>query len=268
MCRPSKATHSRPTMSRGFTVIEMVIAIGLVGMIGAALATLSTAAHTSNSYVQDTGDTVQHARVTIERIRRAIQDAHASDDFPAFLVVEEDVSSWTFYDTLVVWRPSSTAANPDGLPLVEELVLFTYDRADPTRLLEITLPGDASVVPATSDADSWASLVASIQSDSDAVEIELTDMLHTEEIASSTRGVLQFSVVHHPSETEWASYKAGDTEFDDLPWALDIRGAKSGLRQSRVAFDFQLQSSKSSEATNATVVPFFGSAATYYELKP
>lgn len=260
----------RHVTHRGFTVVEMIIAVGLVSMIGVAMATLSTAAHTSNGYVEETGEAIQHARVTIERVRRAIQSAHASDEFPGFVVATSSVSTWTFYDTLAVWTPSGAAANPDGLPQVGELVLFSFDVNEPNRLLQITVPGNTTTVPATTDAIGWSTLVASMKVDSDAVEVELTDLLHTAEAngTGTDRGVLQFNAGHHPSETEWSGYEAGDTAFEDLPWALDIHGDKSGLRQSRVSFDFQLQPDRSTAATTASVIPFFGSAAIYYELKP
>ena len=265
---PPVGRPARRTRRRAFTVIEMVISVGLVGMIGVAMATLSTAAHMSNTYVQDTGDAIQHARVAIERIRQAVREAHASDDFPGFVVVENDVVSWTFYDTLAVWKPTGSATDPDGLPTVEELVLFTFDSSDPTRLLEITLPGDTSTVPVATDTSGWTNLIASMKADADVVEVELTDMLDCGKLAGQQRGVLQFSAVHHPSESEWADYVAGNTNFEDLPWVLDIHSASSGLRQSRVSFDFQLQSDRTATATSATVIPFFGSAAIYYEMTP
>ena len=57
---------------------------------------------------------------------------------------------------------------------VEEIVLFTFDDDDPSRLLEVTLPGDTSTVPAATDTSGWTSLVKAMKQDSDAVEVELT----------------------------------------------------------------------------------------------
>ncbi len=252
----------------GFTVIEMVISVGIVAMIGVALATLSTAAHSSNDYVEGTGDAVQHARVAIHRIRSAVEESHASSEFPAFVVVKGSAASWDFYDALAIWRPSGTPANPEGLPLVEELVVITYDANTPTRLVEITVPGDTSTVPVATDTAAWTSLLASMRADAGMVEVELTDKLKSEKISGSDRGGIQFSAAHHPSIAQWASYTGGSTDFEDLPWVQGIYSSQSGLRQSRVVFDFQLTATATANAGDSTVIPFFGSAAKYYELKP
>ncbi len=250
---------------------EMIVAVGLVALIGVAMATLSTAAFQSSDFVEQSGEAMQHARVAIARIQRAVAAAHTSEEFPGFLVVSRPVSTYQFYDTLVVWLPDGEPASPDGLPLASELVLFTYDESSPNRLVEITTPTLAVPTSSTGDTAAWLALTASMKTHPNAVVVQLSDLLHTANVSGTgggLRGVLQFAPFHQPSEQEWQDYQLGNTAFTELPWVQGIHSSQSGLRQSRVAFDFQLQGDRTATATTATVIPFFGSAAVYYELNP
>ena len=85
-----------------------------------------------------------------------------------------------------------------------------------------------------------------------------------------TRGALRFESRLRPSAADWSDYQADNVAWDDLPWVQGICGSQTGLRQAWVRIEMQLvpgQASATHDPSGLRAIPFFGSAAVYYELE-
>jgi len=268
---PARCTSKRSAL----TLVEMLLAVSILSIMAVALGTLAMTIQTSNAHVTAQGEAAQHARVAISRIERAVNNAHASAEFPGVYVFVESVNGWNFPDVLVVWRPSGSAAHPDGRPLFSELTVFCPDPVEPWRLLEIRTPQDTRPTPPISQTASWRAELAAIRSDVSAERVELTDLLRVGSVtsgglATDVRGAVFFHVRVLPSLTQWEQFQAGDVAWEDLDWAQSVSGSSAGLRQSWCAVELQLlprSGDNHFDLTGDRVIPFFGSAAIYYELR-
>jgi len=75
-------------------------------------------------------------------------------------VVTTQVNTFTYPDTLVVWRPTGTPANPTGLPLYSELVIYCPHPTIPNQFVEMTAPTNTQTVPAATDQAGWQTALA------------------------------------------------------------------------------------------------------------
>jgi len=268
--------HKQYTTARrsGLTLAELLIAIAVMGLVAAGMASLALTVGTAGDVSHSQWLVTQHARVAIERIERTLSGAYANDQFPGFITVSQTSGSWSFPDTLVVWNLDGEPADPSGLPRFDELVIFTPDLDDPTLLLELRLPTDTRTVPAIDDTATWQDEIDDAKSDLNGLDVvQLTDMLRSVTLpefpGSPPIGAVRFEVLVRPSIDEWDDYLTGSTAWDDLPWAQDIHSSSTGLRQVWCRFELQLQDADASGTGGAspdTVYPFFGSAAIFYDL--
>lgn len=258
----------------GVSLVEMLLAMAVLGIMALALSALATTVHSTSGYVQHRGEAIQHARVACERIDRAIASAHATANYPGAWVIATLIGTTRYPDALVVWRPTGAATNAAGPPLMRELVWFTFDPSAPHKLLEITCPADNRSAPALTSAASWATELAAIHTASDSVKVQLTDLLRTGDAGTSgaqMRGVIRFETRLRPSAAEWSSYQGGSLAWNQLSWAQDIYSADSGLRQTWCRYELQLvprDQPRSGGDTAALALPALGSAAIYYSLTP
>lgn len=264
---------SRPRRDPGMTLLELLAAMSVLVLIAGVLGGLAIGVQQGYQYAEGYGLATQHARVALERITRTVSQATANQQFPGFLVLADTVGQWRFADTLVVWRPVGTAADPDGLPRFNELVIYCPDLHQPSRLLEITDPNDTRITPPAQELSAWKSEITAIRNSSSARKVVLTDLLRTCTLAESSppqvRAALRFESRLRPSETEWAAYKAGTVQWKDLPWVQSIYGNRAGLRQAWMRMEMQLAISNAgsgNQSGSSTIIPFFGSAAVYYQL--
>jgi len=255
------------------TLLELLVAMSVLVLIAGVLGGLAIGVQQGYQYAEQYGLATQHARVVLERITRTVSQATASVHFPGILVIAETHGQWRFPDTLVVWRPAGTAADPNGLPRFNELVIYCPDVQAPNRLLEITVPGDARVTPPPADSAAWRAEITAIRSSFTAQNVVLTELLRTCTVTDTSppqvRGAVRFESRLRPSESEWASYKAGSLQWKDLSWVQYIYGNRAGLRQAWLRMEIQLaigNSSTGNQADASIVIPFFGSAAVYYRL--
>jgi hypothetical protein len=259
----SKSTTRR----RGLTLTELLIAGTIMTLLAAGMGTLVMTVHATNDFCRGQAVAAQHARVTLDRIQRAVRTAVASEQFPACVVVPQTVGGYEFPDTLVVWCPSGAAADPSGLPRVNEIVVFCTDPALPSRLVELRAPGNVSVCPAASDAAAWATLVDTLKSSPSSEIIELTDRLRTATLSGGSgelRGCARFHVLMAPSASEWSQYKGGTLAWKDLSWPLDFYSTKTGMR--RVVCQTELQILPGDATSAQAAAPFFGSTTLTDEL--
>jgi hypothetical protein len=263
----------------GLTLVELLIASSIVVLVVAALAGLARAVQLGSAYGEGHGTATQHARVILERISRAVHGATANESFPGLLVVAEESGRWRFPDTLVVWRPKSQAVDPKGLPRLNELVIYCPHPTIPNELLEITVPNDSRTMPPASDEAAWAAELAAIKTSSSSTAIPLTTLLRTCSLAGSAssvssggtdcRAAVRFECQLRPSAADWAAYKAGTLAWDKLPWVQGIGSSKTGLRQAWLRIELQMMpgaEAAGDDPGGQQAIPFFGSAALYYEL--
>jgi len=270
-CSADSAKGDSPR--RGLTAVELLFAMLIMAMVAGSLAALSNAVQLANEYGNGYGTATQHARVTLERIDRTVNEAYGRSTYPGVWVTQDVDGQWTYPDTLVVWHPSGPPANPSGPPLVQELVIFCPDPAATGDFVQLTVPGNAQSVP--SDAASLKALVDSLKSSSTANKVVLTNLLRMTPVSSSSsatatiRGAARFVVTLTPSGANWTSYNSGALAWNNLPWVLGIHSASAGLRQVSVQSELQLNPGDTWVAGNAAgenTTPFLGSACFSYSL--
>ncbi|MEO8494781.1 MAG: hypothetical protein ABI614_06905 [Planctomycetota bacterium] len=191
--------------------------------------------------------------------------------------MSETVGGATFPDTLAVWKPIGQPVAPAGIPQVRELVVFTTMYDDPTRLIELRNLNNSSDVPALADDSGWRNLVAmmklSAMSGSNSTDPVLTDLLRKADVTDASgrsygqRGCVRFEQTLRPSASEWQAYRAGSTSWQSLPWVQGIYGSKFGQRQALCRIELQLRPGDVTSNDKQSAIPFFGSAALYYQLK-
>jgi hypothetical protein len=226
---------------RGLTLTELIIAGAIMAMLTIGMGSLVMTVHATNAYCRGQGIAAQHARVTLDRIDRAVRQARANREFPG------------------------PPADPHGLPRVNELALYCPDPALPSKLVEIRSPGNANVCPPPSDEAAWATLVSTIQTSAQSVKVELTNRLRGATVSGNeARGCVRFEVLMSPSANDWAQYRAATLAWKDMDWPLDYYSTQTGIR--RVVCQTELQIVPGDESDGPAAVPFFGSATLTYEL--
>lgn len=251
---------------RGLSLPELLASLLILGLIAASLGGVASAVRTSNAYCSGHTQAAQHARVTLSRLERNIGLATANENFPGCRVFTTTVSGATFPDTLVVWKPLTTAVAPSGLPRVNELLLYTFNPSTPGQLLEIRDLTNTATVPAATATSSWNTLVSSLLSSNTATRSVLTTRLRTAKptAVANSRGAIRFLMLAAPTDAQWAAYRVGTTAWDDLDWPLDRYGSTTGSRM--VALQIEMQMDASDGVVSGNVLPFFGSATYSYQL--
>ena len=248
------------------TLIELMAAVVITTLVASAVGTLAYTVQMTSIYSDGQTAALQHARVTLSRIQRIVSESHASEQFPAAAVFSEVAGGVRFPDTLVVWSPTGAAANPTGLPRFSELVVFCPQPSAPEQLLEIRNSTDNRQVPALSNTASWTSELSSLKTASGSRKTLLTELVRVGTISGITRAAVRFEVERRPTATEWASYRAGTTTWDNVSWVQGIRGSQTGLAQTWVRTELQIAPARPGTTTLHPAIAFFGSGAVYYEL--
>ena len=225
-------------------------------------------------YSEGFGQATQHARVALDRIAKTVGEATANEQFPGFIVLTDTEGAWTFPETLVVWRPQTAAADPKGLPRFNELLIYCPDWYTPGKLVEIR-PSDATTVPPVSDAAQWRAKIEAVRKDKSLDPVTLTTLLRTCTAGGvgvpQWRGAVRFAARLRPDNAQWTQYKAGTLAWKDLYWVQGLSGPQVGLRQAWLRTELQLLPGGtwvSNDPASQRAIPFFGSAAVYYEMRP
>jgi prepilin-type N-terminal cleavage/methylation domain-containing protein len=266
--------HTCSRARRGLTLAELLVASTIMLMIATAVATLASTVHSTNDFCQGYVVSAQHARVALSRIERTVVGATANEQFPACIVVTEQAGSQTLPSTLVVWSPAGAPANPTGLPLISEIVVYGADPAHPNDLLEIRSPTENTAVPVSTDTANWRSLTDRLKSSQSTTKVVLTDRMRVAPLMgdysdslspSDLRACIRFRCLIAPTVQDWTQYRAGTKNWQDLAWPLDSYRSTSGTRA--VSCQTELQIAPGSMAiAAATALPFYGSAFITYEL--
>ena len=261
----------------GLTLAELLSAVAILSVIGLAMATLSMTIQQGSDYSNGRLEAAQHARVVVDRIQRTLQNAHASEQYPGFHIVTSDAALYSAPDTIAIWSPDGVPANPDGLPLWSELIVYCPEDGNPNRLLELVDRSANQLVPALHDLSNWESELSQFKSSVTTTKSELTDLVRGAQVdlegyASTPmyapRGAVRFHQRQLPSNQDLDNYHSGATQWNDLPWVQNIRGTQTGLRQSWCSFEVQLMpgAEAAENPSREAAIPFFGSGAVYYEI--
>jgi prepilin-type N-terminal cleavage/methylation domain-containing protein len=258
---------------RAFTLVELMCAIVIMLMVVGALGGLTRTVQQGFEYCDGYGITTQCARVILDRITQNVSQATTSAQFPGCIVVTTQVNTFTYPDTLVVWRPTGTPANPTGLPLYSELVIYCPHPTIPNQFVEMTAPTNSQTVPAATDQAGWLAALATLKTNANTKSIVLTTLLRacstTATGTQNLRGDVRFTTRLRPSDTDWANFQASTVTWMNLPWVQGIYGSTAGLRQVWMRVEMQLMPGTTWTESNvaaAQPMPFFGSAALYYQL--
>lgn len=241
-----------------------------MSLIAGGMGTLALTMQTASDHCRGQTLGAQHGRMLSARIRTAVERATASESFPGCAVFSEAVGNYTFPETLVIWSPPTAAAAPNGLPRVNELVVYCPDPTQPNRLLEIRDPSNTNAVPGLSSTSAWHALLTNLKTGNSAQRTVLSNLLHTANASDSAvvalRGCIRFHTILAPTAAQFSSYRSGSDSWGDLDWPLHIYGARSGMRQVVCQFELQLDPGNSSAAASQASVPCFGSAVFHYPL--
>ena len=264
----SPISDFRFAIRRGITLVELLVATAVISMIAVGLASFARTVEIGTDYGYGRATAAQHARVVLERIQRAVNQAQATENDPGFSILAETYGTSRLADTLVVWTSDT---NKDNLPQVHELTVFTPNAQQPGELIELSFPGDGRTASLTNNAG-LKTLVDSLRGDANRRQVILTNLLRTVDIPEDSghpHAALVFSGFSRPSAAELASFRGGTTAWENLSWPQGVYGGKAGLRQGYVRFELQLiPGDGPADAVRQVdeTLPFFGSAAMYYEI--
>jgi len=270
--RPTDARRA----SRGMTLTELMVSMVIVSLLAGTLGGLTLGVQQSWRYTSRLAVANQHARVALERIRRAVDSAYATATYPGVHVVTTTVGGYTFPDTLIVWKPNGIPANPNGPPKIKECVFFCPDPSDPRQLLEVTAPTDSRDLPWDQDlgVGAWATDLTALKTASTNKRVVLTNLLRTARLndsdPQSARGVVRFERTLRPSTAEWSQYQSASLAWNAMSWPQNLHGKTTGLRQAWVRTELQFvpdAEASTLDVYGAKTVPYFGSAALMYQVQ-
>jgi hypothetical protein len=280
-------------------MVAMTVMVMVIGALGGLARTIQQSYEYSDGY----GVSTQNARIALDRICQNVASATANAKFPGCWVVADTVGSYRYPDELVVWRPrnadgtwvppNSPPPHADGVPRYNELVIYCprpdpleLNAAVPThfQLVEIK-PTNTGSVPAVTNTAGWVAGVTARKADSPITV--LTNLLRACSTSASGgpfRGAARFEIRLLPSDNQYQAGLANWAAWANLPWVQGIYGRHvepqttsstgwgekwQGLRQVWMRMELQLIQGSDLIETNpsgAQVIPYFGSAALYYEL--
>lgn len=263
--------HLSAKRRRGLTLPELIVSIAIMVLIAGAMAVLSTGVQAVAEHTQGIDLAAQHGRIAIGRIENNVRKAFANESFPGCVVLATTVGTVSYPDTLFVWKPDTMAAQPTGLPMVRELVMYTPDATTPSNFLEITWPSSAATAPPLTDGTSWNALANSFRTGNRPVRSTLTTLLRTNPVATGSttlRGAVRFQILMQPTAAAWTSYRSGSLAWSSIDWPQDLRGSQTGTRIVACQTEMQLlpPTGDINNNTGDGVVPFFGSASITYFL--
>lgn len=265
-----------PLARRGLTVVELLVAVAIMSVITLGLATVASGTRSVADYNSKRGMALQHARVTLDRIQRIVQESTFAESHPGAVVVYDQIGNYRYPDTLLVWHPSGAPANASGPPLLNEVLIYCPDPGSPNQLVEMWAPTNTTPIPfdpAQLNTTTWRTTLANVKKSSTTQKVVLTNLLRTAQPTGQTaaRGAVRFEAVANPTAAQIASYRAGSTTWKNLPWPTVLYSNTHGLRQLRVRTELQMVSDGNGgkvDNVGLTALPFFGSTSTYQRLTP
>src|SRR5262245_39708411 len=146
----------RHNLRAGMSLAELTLSMAIMTMVAMTIGTMALAVQSATTYTRGQSTAMQHGRVILDRLDRTLQAATVSESFPGCMALSWTDGSNSFPDTLIIWKPTGTAADPTGVPRANELVIIRPDPSKPASLIEITNPSEAATTtyPST-DTTNW-----------------------------------------------------------------------------------------------------------------
>jgi len=237
----------RNVNSAGVTLVEMLAAIALSGLIIVGIVTFVQLAEDSFAIGRRSSEAIQIARSCFQQIEKTLDQAFANELFPGAIVVPQSVGGNTLPETLVVWCPSGgQPRNPDGLPYLDELVVFSVNNSRPSELRRYRFSTSGLTAPAPSQVTAWQALIDGLKTQSPGESEVLTDRLRTFVINGRVCGAIRFRAELAPSDSEWSNQSIA---WNALSWPQGLFGPNRGVRRVSVHTEIQLRDSGGSETT-------------------
>jgi type II secretory pathway component PulJ len=271
--------------AHGFTLVELLISLTLTTMLSFVMGAMILAAHDGWEHSNGLSEANQQARTSQDRIKYMISQAGqyrltGQSTTLGIAVVEQRYPLVNSPEILVVWSGGRaggmvSAGVQSRLPRVNELVIYTLSSANPTRLMEIVHPTDASDLDFR--AADFASRVRDVLTSALCQEILLCDRIRTSELFSlgpspTVAGNVRFERCDSPTDAELQSVAPGSTAWFDLVWAQGIVSSGTGMRQTNIRMELQVESRSqppgTGSATTTTAIPFFASASYRHVYQP
>ncbi len=259
------------------------MAMTVTSMLTIVLGGLVLAVQTAREHTEGLEEATAQGQASLERMQYMVSQAgvyqlNGSETVLGVAVVGREWSSSLLPSVLVVWsggRDGGMAATgtQHRLPHVDELVMYTYDASDPSRLVEVVVPGDSSNIDFTA-ADFGDSILSLLDAPS-AEQLLLSDHLRRTVLTGSAPfsnpgvGNVSFMLEMSPDDTAIAGATPGTAGWNALIWSQGIVSSDSGMRQATVRIEIQIEPrSYESADSNPIAVPFFGSASYRYVYRP
>jgi prepilin-type N-terminal cleavage/methylation domain-containing protein len=281
----SPALHRLPSTRnrRGFTFVELLMSLTLMSILSVVLGGMILAAHDGWEHSNGLTEANQQARISQDRIAYMVSQAgqYKPAGQPTTLgiaVVEQTYLLVKSPEILVIWsggRMGGMAANGvlTRLPTVNELVIYTPDPSDPTHLVEVVDPNNVNSLDFR--AANFSTSVKTILKSPSCQKTLLCDRVHTSNLSmfsfsQTAVGNIRFEKLDSPTDTELSGIVAGTPAWFNLVWAQGIVSSSTGMRQSTIRMEFQVEPRplplNSSAAVSA--IPFFNSASNRYVYQP
>ena len=282
---PPSTVHHPPstTPRRGFTLVELVMSLTLTSILSVVLGGMILAAHEGWEHSNGLSEASQQARISQDRITYMVSQAgqYKLPGQPTTLgiaVVEQTYLLVKSPEILVVWsggRMGGMAANgvQSRLPTVNELVIYTPDPSDLTHLIEVIHPTDTNSVDFR--AANFSTSIQAILKSPACQKTLLCDRVHTSDlslfgISQTAVSNIRFEKLDSPTDAELSGIVAGTPAWFNLVWAQGIVSSSTGMRQTTIRMEFQVESRPLPRNSSAAVsaIPFFGSASNRYVYQP
>jgi prepilin-type N-terminal cleavage/methylation domain-containing protein len=266
---------------RGVTLIELLIAITITSMLSVVLGGLVMAVQSAREHTEGLEEATAQAQAALERIKYMVSQAgvYEIDSSPTALglaVVSREWSTYSLPQILVVWSGGREGGMADAgtqtrLPVVNELVIYTYDPDDPQRLVELVVEDDSSDIDFT--AAGFADTVLALIESESAEKLLLCDRLRRSVLAGAVPfsdpgvGHVFFEIETLPSDDSIAAATPGTSDWNGLLWSQGVVSSDSGMRQATLRMEVQVEPHRyevSGAEDSPIAIPFFGSASYRY----
>ena len=296
----------------GMTLAELLISMTILSLMSVVLAGMSNAVNSAWSYTKGVEETDLQARAALERIEFMVSQTgtykvSGQSSRVGLAVVTRVVGEHLLPDVLVLWtggRSGGMAASgvQSRLPVVSELLIYTWDPVAPSQLIEAAFPGEMAEFDFA--AGDLATQVSSLLDSKTAESIPLCERLRVSTLSQSGSpaippatgpsspygpslppsgsggpepsggdsknvGNIRFTLTLTPSEIDLAAASPQTTAWMQLSWPQGSFGNRSGLRQANLQMELQMEPEGIVRASDTvSAIPFFGSASLRYVYEP
>jgi hypothetical protein len=284
--RDAQIAHGRRAPARaGFTFVELIASTAILTLTMTVLSGLMLAIGSAWDHATALEESRRQAQAATSRIRWMVQQAgcYRLAGQATTLGVATLDQTWLYYQspsTLVIWSGGANGGMAaqglqSRLPLASELVVIAPDSTTPSKLVELTFPGNSTQIDFR--ASSFASTIRSLMSWPSRQSVQLIDRLRVTPGQNygwynvTSVGNSRFELTYSPSDSQLSGVTPGSQAWNDLPWALGLVGANSGLRSANIRIELLLERDPVRPQTDnnyTTALPFFGSATRQFVYQP